>query len=96
MPSPNNTEPESFAVNGMPGIAGQLFGFTPGMSPEQGRERARRILRAVSTWLLTQEPSSPVAVVLQQAERMIGMRYGELAQAIPLETFKQWESTPTP
>lgn len=65
--------------------------FTPEMSPAQARAHARQVLRAVRTWVQHQEPSNPVAVVLLQAERMIGMRYGELARALPLELFTQWE-----
>lgn len=62
-------------------------GFTADMSPEQGREHARQTLRAVREWLQNQEPSSPVAVVLQRAEQMIGMNYLELAEVMPLETL---------
>jgi type VI secretion system protein ImpA len=71
-------------------------GFTQQMSPAQGRAHARQTLRAVREWLQHQEPSNPVAVVLLQAERMIGMRYGELARALPLELFTQWENGAAP
>lgn len=71
-------------------------GFSPQMSPAQGRAHARQTLRAVREWLQHQEPSNPVAVVLLQAERMIGMRYGELARALPLELFTQWENGAAP
>ena len=73
-----------------------LNSFTPDMSPAQGRAHARQVLRAVRHWLQVHEPSSPVTVLLQQAERMVGMGYGELARAIPLELFTQWENTPPP
>lgn len=68
-------------------------GFHNLMPPDQARAHARQLLRAVRQWVQTQEPSSPVAVVLQQAERMIGMRYGELARVLPLELFTQWENS---
>lgn len=66
--------------------------FGTGMSAEQGREHAKKLLRTVCAWLQKQEPSSPVTVVLQQAEQMIGMPYSDLSQIIPLEIYLKWES----
>ncbi len=43
-------------------------------------------------WFECYEPSSPVAVLLRQAERLVGKRYAEVVQAIPGELLARWES----
>ena len=37
------------------------------------------------------EPSSPVALLLQQAERLVGKRYAEVADALPPELLRAWD-----
>lgn len=49
-------------------------------------------IRAAREWLEVHEPSSPVAVLLKQAERMVGKRFSQVADSIPLELLKKWES----
>lgn len=49
-------------------------------------------IRAAREWFETHEPSSPVAVLLKQAERMVGKRFSQVADSIPLDLLQKWES----
>jgi type VI secretion system protein ImpA len=60
------------------------------VSPEMARESALHTLRGVREWFEQYEPSSPVPVLLRQAERMIGRRFCEVAQEIPFDLLERW------
>lgn len=60
-------------------------------SPVQGREQVRQALAQVRGWIEDNEPSSPVAVLLKQAERMWGKRFSEVAHMIPPELLQAWD-----
>lgn len=64
----------------------------PGRTHVEQREQVRRTLRSAREWLEECEPSSPVAVLLKQAERLLGRRFAEVAQAIPPELLAQWDA----
>ena len=49
-------------------------------------------IRAAREWFETHEPSSPVAVLLKQAERMVGQRFSLVADAIPLDLLRKWDA----
>ncbi len=49
----------------------------------------------IRNWFETHEPSSPSIPLLRQAERMVGKRFSEVVEAIPLELLKQWDSVET-
>lgn len=49
-------------------------------------------IRSAREWFEIHEPSSPVAVLLRQAERMVGKRFSQVADSIPLDLLKKWES----
>jgi type VI secretion system protein ImpA len=55
------------------------------------RDRALQEIRNARQWFEGNEPSSPVAVLLKQAERMVGKRFSEIADTIPLELLRKWE-----
>lgn len=57
----------------------------------QGREQVRQSLAQVRHWIEENEPSSPVAVLLKQAERMWGKRFSEVAHMIPPELLQAWD-----
>jgi len=61
----------------------------------RNRNDVRLALRSARHWLETHEPSSPVAVLLKQAERMVGQRFSEVADAVPLELLRRWEADET-
>jgi type VI secretion system protein ImpA len=60
--------------------------------PIISRNDARKGIRATREWFEQHEPSSPVAVLLKQAERMVGKRFSQVAHAIPLELLQKWEA----
>jgi type VI secretion system protein ImpA len=64
----------------------------PTGQPSASRDDALRAIRATREWFETHEPSSPVAVLLKQAERMVGKRFSQVADAIPLDLLQRWES----
>lgn len=56
------------------------------------REDVRDSVRAAREWFEINEPSSPVAILLGQAERMVGRRFSEVADAIPLDLVRKWDA----
>ncbi len=56
------------------------------------RWTALATMRQVREWFEDNEPSSPVTVMLREAERMVGKRFSELAQSIPLELLSKWDA----
>lgn len=54
------------------------------------REDARALIRAARAWFERCEPSSPVADLLKQAERLIGKPYVDLIDAIPADLLRAW------
>lgn len=57
------------------------------------RADALNILRDVRGWFERHEPSSPVAVLLKQAERLVGKRFAEVADCIPPDILQKWDAT---
>ncbi|MBN3795176.1 type VI secretion system ImpA family N-terminal domain-containing protein [Burkholderia sp. Ac-20392] len=55
------------------------------------RQAALALIRTARTWFETHEPSSPIPVLLQRAERFVGKPYAEVVTAIPAELLAQWE-----
>lgn len=47
-------------------------------------------IRAARKWFEENEPSSPVALLLRQAERLTGKPFAELFQAIPSDLVESW------
>lgn len=56
------------------------------------RDDVQHGIRAAREWFEDHEPSSPVAVLLRQAERMVGKRFAQVADAIPLDLLKKWDT----
>jgi len=56
------------------------------------RDQVRTSIREAREWLEQHEPSSPVAILLKQAERLVGKRFAEVAQAIPPELLAKWDA----
>lgn len=55
-----------------------------------GRMEAQALIRQARLWFMTNEPSSPVSLLLQQAEGLIGKPFEQVFQAIPAELVAQW------
>jgi type VI secretion system protein ImpA len=68
----------------------------PFVSPEQARASALQSIRSVREWFEQYEPSSPVPVLLRQAERMIGRKFSEVAQEIPFDLLSRWSEGGNP
>ena len=56
------------------------------------RDDILRDIRKARRWFENHEPSSPVAVLLKQAERMTGLRFSQVADAIPLDLLRKWDA----
>lgn len=67
---------------------------TPMLHPNviEEREQIRALLRQVRQWIEHHEPSSPVAILIKQADRMWGKRFSEIATMIPPDLMKAWDS----
>jgi type VI secretion system protein ImpA len=57
---------------------------------EQTKERALQSIRQARDWFERYEPSSPVPILLRQAERMVNKRLHEIIQAIPADLVEHW------
>ena len=56
------------------------------------RQDALSLVRVARLWFETHEPSSPVADLLRQAEKLTGKSYLEIADAIPLDLLARWRN----
>ncbi|KJK13113.1 type VI secretion protein [Burkholderiaceae bacterium 16] len=54
------------------------------------RDTALSGIRTARLWFENHEPSSPVALLLKQAERLTGKRFDEVFQAIPADLVERW------
>lgn len=64
----------------------------PGSAGVATREDVQHSIRTAREWFENHEPSSPVAVLLKQAERMVGKRFALVADAIPLDLLRKWDA----
>jgi type VI secretion system protein ImpA len=76
--------------------AGQLGFAAPLVSQHhanvaQEREQIRALLRQVRLWIEHHEPSSPVTILIKQADRMWGKRFSEVAHMIPPDLMQAWD-----
>ena len=58
----------------------------------QASGNLRALLGQVITWIEHHEPSSPVSIVLRQAQNLWGKRYAEIIAAVPPELLAQWDA----
>ncbi|MFG6447441.1 type VI secretion system protein TssA [Roseateles sp. BYS180W] len=90
-PRSSTAAPPAPAPDPMPPQTLQALPPTHATSVNAQREQVRLALRAARQWIEEHEPSSPVAVLLKQAERMWGKRFSEIAHAIPPDLLSQWD-----
>lgn len=64
---------------------------TPSVRPLLTRADALTHLQEVRTWFINKEPSSPVILLLEFTEKMIGMRFTELVKHLPSEMIARLE-----
>jgi len=58
---------------------------------QQEREQMRALLLEIRLWLEHHEPSSPITILLKQADRMWGKRFSEVAHMIPPDLMQAWD-----
>lgn len=56
------------------------------------RHVARERIRDVRLWFEEHEPSSPVSLLLRQAEQLIGKRFAEVVDVLPQDLLQKWEN----
>lgn len=100
-PEPSQEEVEQVASQV---VATELSGPSPGAALEAfpssaalplgiaNRHVARERIREVRLWFEEHEPSSPVPVLLRQAEQLIGRRFADLVHCLPDELLERWEN----
>jgi type VI secretion system protein ImpA len=64
--------------------------FTHTHDAQSARAEAQALIRQARLWFSSNEPSSPVILLLQQAENLIGKPFEQIFQAIPAELVEQW------
>ena len=62
----------------------------------QNRMEVRQLIIQAQQWFEINEPSSPVALLLHQAQQLIGKPFEDIFQAIPPELVQQWRINQTP
>lgn len=76
-------------VNVPPGIS-LPHNAEPG--PIRDRNDAPERLRCIRRWFEGSEPSSPTIPLLRQAERLVGKRFSEVINEIPVELLEKWDT----
>ncbi|EDW3918805.1 hypothetical protein GVW62_004234 [Salmonella enterica] len=76
-------------VNAPPGIS-LPHNAEPG--PIRDRNDALERLRCIRRWFEGSEPSSPTIPLLRQAERLVGKRFSEVINEIPVELLEKWDA----
>ena len=56
----------------------------------QNRMEVRQLILQAQQWFEVNEPSSPVALLLHQAQQLIGKPFEDIFQAIPPDLVQQW------
>ena len=86
-----NTQAEATAIS-TGGHPPDAYPPRPDQEGAKSRDIVLQDIRAARRWFEANEPSSPVVVLLKQAERMVGLRFSALADAIPLELVRKWDA----
>ncbi|MGY5462616.1 type VI secretion system protein TssA [Citrobacter koseri] len=60
--------------------------------PIHDRNDALEHLRCIRRWFESSEPSSPTIPLLRQAERLVGKRFSEVINEIPVELLEKWDA----
>lgn len=87
-----NTESQATALStGGEHVRAYATSSAPG-DATQSRASVLRSIQASRKWFEINEPSSPVAILLKQAERMVGQHFCAVADAIPLDLLRKWDA----
>lgn len=101
-PSPAPDPAGTVMVNAVPARAEDVppVNTPPGISlphnaepgPIRDRNDALERLRCIRRWFESSEPSSPTIPLLRQAERLVGKRFSEVINEIPVELLEKWDA----
>lgn len=83
----------AYAAGGMQVAASAAAAYAQAAAP-QGilhRNEARQRIREARLWFEEHEPSSPVSLLLRKAEQLVGKRFAEVVETLPLELLEKWE-----
>ena len=80
---------ENMAEQPVEGHKNKRQGFS--QDSRLGRKQALDSVKQARLWFEQYEPSSPVIVLLKQAEKMVGKRFSDLVQVIPLDLLMTWD-----
>ena len=93
VPDPGNMESAAPARDEAKAATPSVPGSTPEASGvAASRQEAQAWIACARQWFDMHEPSSPVGVLLRQAERLVGKRYAEVAAAIPMDLLLRWDA----
>lgn len=104
LPQPVAEQPESTAIVHTEQISSEQIALPvhiaeeispmSGAEPRQIRDRndALERLRVIRRWFEYSEPSSPTIPLLRQAERLVGKRFSEVINEIPVELLEKWDA----
>ncbi|EOX8520818.1 ImpA family type VI secretion system protein [Salmonella enterica subsp. enterica serovar Cerro] len=76
-------------VNAPPGIS---LPHNAETGPIRDHNDALERLRCIRRWFESSEPSSPTIPLLRQAERLVGKRFSEVINEIPVELLEKWDA----
>lgn len=94
-PVPAQTDADAACVPAAPGRPvpePMATSMAPAPAPAMDRWTALATMRQLRVWFEDNEPSSPVTVMLRQAERLVGKRFSEVAQSIPFDLLSKWDA----
>ena len=85
---------DTVGAPGVPGASGLLGAapFPPSPAFIANRHVARERIREVRLWFEEHEPSSPVPLLLRQAEQLIGRRFADVVNCLPPDLLQQWDA----
>jgi type VI secretion system protein ImpA len=81
-PSTNLSIPSEVAND----ASGQI---SRGVRPSQQRELIKQQIQTLMTWFNTNEPSSPVYILLNYAQMLVGKNYLEISKTLPLDLLEK-------
>ncbi len=104
LPQPQAEQPENATIDhteqmqaeqiALPVRISEEISPMTGAEPRQIRDRndALERLRVIRRWFEHSEPSSPSIPLLRQAERLVGKRFSEVINEIPVELLEKWDA----
>lgn len=58
------------------------------------RQFAKEQIHEIRIWFETNEPSSPISLLLRQSEQLVGRRFVDVVDVLPSELMHKWDNDP--